>query len=353
MSESELKSAYEAKKAKLFRWGAWSSVALSALLIPIAEPLGAQAVTQELSRIRPHIPSPEQLHLNLPDSASEGQSFQVFLGWQNLPAGAKVEPTELSLQWEDTDYSGKKIQSEKKLNISTFHQRAQITFQSPGAHKLEIKGPDGSLWHSQTLETKPFQASVFPQNWEQHQDLIAAKGDPKRFHLWVNLHFDPKNPKQRQYLQITFDDQILERLLVSSGAVGHATPQGQYEVGFKDFYPRSAKYNNTPMPFWSSINMNGNQGEYGFHSLEDGGYLYLLGRPASHGCIRLSRKPSLETNPTTGEQFWGDRGGARWIYERVPEKTPVTIFKQALPQFAYQDYQGFLVKQAKAASSKS
>lgn len=350
MPESEIKTAYQAKKAQLFRWGAWGSVALSTLLIPIAEPLGAQTVTQALSRIQVLTPTAEQLHLNLPSSTQEGQPFEVLLGWQDLPAGAKVEPTELSLHWQDHDYSGKAIQASKKVTLTSLHQRAKIIFQSPGAHTLQIKGPDGSLWHSQNFETKPFQATVFPRFWDQHQDLVAAQGDPKRFHIWVNLHFDPKQPEQRQYLQITYDDQILERLLVSSGAIGHDTPLGQYQVGFKDFYPRSAKYDDTPMPFWSAINMNGNQGEYGFHSLEEGGYLYLLGRPASHGCIRLSRKPSLETNAKTGEQFWGDRGGARWIYERVPEKSAVTLFKQALPQFAYEDYQSYLVKQAQTVS---
>lgn len=350
MSESEIKIAYQAKKASLFRWGAWGSVALSALLIPIASTLGAQTVTPKLSQIQVVSPGSQHLHLNLPTTTQEGKAFQVLLGWRNLPAGAQVEATELSLEWQDKDYSGKPIQAHKKIALSVLHQQVNIVFQSAGKHTLQIKGPDGGLWHSQSFETKPFPATVFPRFWEQHQDLIADKGDPKRFHIWVNLHFDPKQPQQRQYLQITYDDQILERLLVSSGAAGHDTPLGQYQVGFKDFYPRSAKYDDTPMPFWSAINMNGNQGEYGFHALEEGSYLYLLGRPASHGCVRLSRKPSLETDTATGKQFWGDRGGARWIYERVPEKSAVTLFKQALPQFAYEDYQGYLVEQARAGS---
>jgi lipoprotein-anchoring transpeptidase ErfK/SrfK len=321
---------------------AWGSVALVACMLPFFEALGERTLAQDLPRLRPLQPKTEHLRLKSPTTVTEGQPFDIHLTWQNLPAGARVEETQLHLYLKDLSYDGSPHTIEKALRLGSIHQAQTLTLQSPGVHTLEIRDAENTLWAQQTLKVEPFPASVFPK----HQaDYPGLSQNPADYHIWVNLHHDGKAP-QRQYAQITYKGKILERLLVSSGAAGHDTPLGDYKLGFKDYYPRSARYDDTPMPFWSAINVNGNEGEYGFHALDSGGYLYLLGKPASHGCIRLSRLASLETHPKTGEKYWGDRGGARWIYDRIPQNTPVSIFKHPVESFAFEDYPQYLAREA-------
>ncbi len=67
---------------------------------------------------------------------------------------------------------------------------------------------------------------------------------------------------------------------ISSGRAGHLTPRGVFRP--RALYPmvHSAKYGNAPMPH--SIFF---YGQYAIHGTTAVG---SLGRPASHGCIRLS-----------------------------------------------------------------
>ncbi len=67
---------------------------------------------------------------------------------------------------------------------------------------------------------------------------------------------------------------------ISSGRSGHATPRGAFRPTV--LYPmvHSFKYGNEPMPY--SIFF---YGQYAIHGTDAVG---ALGRPASHGCIRLA-----------------------------------------------------------------
>src|ERR1700735_2541867 len=68
---------------------------------------------------------------------------------------------------------------------------------------------------------------------------------------------------------------------ISSGRVGHATPNGVFRPRALYAMVHSAKYGNAPMPH--SIFF---YGQYAIHGTTAVGN---LGRPASHGCIRISR----------------------------------------------------------------
>ncbi len=68
---------------------------------------------------------------------------------------------------------------------------------------------------------------------------------------------------------------------ISSGRKGYSTPRGTYEPYRLAKMHRSRKYNNAPMPH--SIFFHGG---YAIHATTEEG---RLGRPASHGCIRLSK----------------------------------------------------------------
>ena len=67
---------------------------------------------------------------------------------------------------------------------------------------------------------------------------------------------------------------------ISSGRAGHLTPQGRFRP--MRLYPivYSSKYNNAPMPH--SIFFYGQFAIHGTNAIRS------LGRPASHGCIRLA-----------------------------------------------------------------
>jgi lipoprotein-anchoring transpeptidase ErfK/SrfK len=67
---------------------------------------------------------------------------------------------------------------------------------------------------------------------------------------------------------------------ISSGKAGHATPRGVFRPRALYAMVHSAKYGNAPMPH--SIFFHG---QYAIHGTTAVGN---LGRPASHGCIRIS-----------------------------------------------------------------
>ncbi len=67
---------------------------------------------------------------------------------------------------------------------------------------------------------------------------------------------------------------------ISSGRAGHATPRGVFRPRALYAMVHSAKYGNAPMPH--SIFF---YGQYAIHGTTAVGN---LGRPASHGCVRIS-----------------------------------------------------------------
>jgi lipoprotein-anchoring transpeptidase ErfK/SrfK len=66
---------------------------------------------------------------------------------------------------------------------------------------------------------------------------------------------------------------------VSTGRGGYRTPTGQWNAAWLSPKHRSRKYNNAPMP-WAVFFTGG----YAVHGTTD---IKRLGRPASHGCVRL------------------------------------------------------------------
>ena len=83
-----------------------------------------------------------------------------------------------------------------------------------------------------------------------------------------------------QVMRVAADSGVSYEWPISSGSFGRATPRGEFRP--YALYPMvySWKYGNEPMPH--SIFFHG---QYAIHgTLETD----LLGRPASHGCIRLS-----------------------------------------------------------------
>ncbi|MGI9481440.1 MAG: L,D-transpeptidase [Hyphomicrobiales bacterium] len=86
--------------------------------------------------------------------------------------------------------------------------------------------------------------------------------------------------KQRMYVIV--EGELEHTWKISSGRSGYLTPTGTYTPKFLHRMHYSRKYDNAPMPH-SVFYYRG----YAVHGTT---YERRLGRPASHGCIRLSRK---------------------------------------------------------------
>ena len=84
----------------------------------------------------------------------------------------------------------------------------------------------------------------------------------------------------RQSMRVAADTGERYQWPISSGRMGHATPRGVFRPIALYAMVHSAKYENAPMPH--SIFFHG---QYAIHGT---GAVWALGRPASHGCIRLA-----------------------------------------------------------------
>lgn len=84
-----------------------------------------------------------------------------------------------------------------------------------------------------------------------------------------------------QTMRVETDNGDVHFWPISSGRKGYGTPRGTWEPYRLAKMHRSRKYNNAPMPH--SIFFHGG---YAIHATTEE---RRLGRPASHGCIRLSK----------------------------------------------------------------
>jgi len=112
----------------------------------------------------------------------------------------------------------------------------------------------------------------------------AAEGaKPEVARIIINL------ATQRLYA-LDFDGFVVLEYPVSTGKAGYGTPTGSYKVHTKSVAAFSRKYSAT-MTHWMAIT---GDGSYGMHGLLGRSYYRLIGRPASHGCIRLRREDAAE-----------------------------------------------------------
>jgi lipoprotein-anchoring transpeptidase ErfK/SrfK len=134
------------------------------------------------------------------------------------------------------------------------------------------------------------------QDIEELVQFIIADNREVLDHIVINL------AEQRLY-ECNANGEVLRSTPTSTGRRGYETPTGEYRVVNKAPKAYSEKYE-AWMLHWLGLTRDGG---YGIHGLEGSSYERLLGRVASHGCIRVSR------------DF------AREAYSRVSIGTPVTI----------------------------
>jgi lipoprotein-anchoring transpeptidase ErfK/SrfK len=111
----------------------------------------------------------------------------------------------------------------------------------------------------------------------------------------VFIHIDKSD--QRMYVETPLETYEWD---VSTGRKGYRTPTGQFQPYRMTKMHYSRKYDNAPMPH--SIFFHGG---YAIHATDA---VDKLGRPASHGCIRLSPQ------------------NAKWLYRLVQEFGPENTY---------------------------
>jgi lipoprotein-anchoring transpeptidase ErfK/SrfK len=83
----------------------------------------------------------------------------------------------------------------------------------------------------------------------------------------------------RQTMTVTQNGRVIHRWPVSTARKGYVTPRGSWRPTRMHRMWYSRKYDNSPMPYSVFY--------YGGYAIHGTNYVKRLGRPASHGCIRL------------------------------------------------------------------
>lgn len=86
--------------------------------------------------------------------------------------------------------------------------------------------------------------------------------------------------KETQQMAVYVDGELRHVFVVSTGRAGYATPSGSFPVLWTTRMAYAPKYDNAPMPHSIFFTRAG-------HAIHATGHLEHLGRPASHGCVRL------------------------------------------------------------------
>ena len=84
----------------------------------------------------------------------------------------------------------------------------------------------------------------------------------------------------KQFMAVNVNGWPYGRWRVSTARAGYHTPRGSYRPLLLKKMHYSKKYDNSPMP--NSVFF------YGGYAIHGTGYVKYLGRPASHGCVRLA-----------------------------------------------------------------
>ena len=105
-------------------------------------------------------------------------------------------------------------------------------------------------------------------------EAIAAKPVPPATTLRVSIDLT------KQRMTVSENGQTVHSWPISSGRSGYRTPNGTYRPTWMSKMHYSRKYDNAPMPHAVFFT-----GGFAIHGTYATG---MLGRPASHGCVRLS-----------------------------------------------------------------
>ena len=112
-----------------------------------------------------------------------------------------------------------------------------------------------------------------PQDYAPRYLKLKTLFDPTK--KYVRVHID----KSRQRMWVYLDNDYVGDWKVSTARRGYWTPVGTYRPYSLERMHYSRKYHNSPMPW--SVFFKGGYAIHGTYSIRH------LGRPASHGCVRV------------------------------------------------------------------
>jgi len=103
---------------------------------------------------------------------------------------------------------------------------------------------------------------------------VLALGQPALANILINVD------KTTQTMNVVVDGWPRYNWKVATGGMGYDTPNGTFTIFRMDEKHRSKEWNNAPMPYAMFFTTTG----IAIHGTYERG----LGRPVSHGCVRLS-----------------------------------------------------------------
>ena len=126
----------------------------------------------------------------------------------------------------------------------------------------------------------------------------------------------------RQKMNVYVDGEHEYTWKVSTGRKGYITPTGHFRPYFLNRMHYSRKYDNAPMPY--SVFFHGGYAVHGTNSIS------RLGRPASHGCIRL--------HPSNARRLF------KLVKKHGKHRSRIVIVKKSKEnRLAQNDYQPFSI----------
>ena len=137
----------------------------------------------------------------------------------------------------------------------------------PGPGALAVPDPEAGGGNASTVPAAAAEAVAAPE-----AKPVAPAPPVITLNADINL--------TSQQLTVSSGGKVLHVWPISSGRAGYETPRGTFRPQWAARMHYSRKYDDAPMPH--SVFFNGGVATHGTHATG------LLGRPASHGCVRLS-----------------------------------------------------------------
>ena len=134
--------------------------------------------------------------------------------------------------------------------------------------------------------------------------------------------------KSTQQMTVAVDGRPVHQWPVSTGAAGYDTPGGKFKAFRMERDHFSKEFDDAPMPFSIFFTERG-------HAIH-GSYDKRIGRPASHGCVRLSPE-NAQTLFALVEQE-GVLNTTVVLTGTIPSATPAVARRRPLPRSDEYDY---------------
>ena len=148
-----------------------------------------------------------------------------------------------------------------------------------------------SFWEKEAIEQKISRNNLEIKNYIFLSDFFEqdAKKTQKYWHGIANglekmVFIDIKN-QQLSVLEFADTFQVILQTKISSGKFKGSTPTGEFKILKKRLFRPSYRHGGV-MTHWNCLTRDE---AIGIHGLRDISYEKNLGRPASHGCIRISK----------------------------------------------------------------